>query len=193
MSRSRRRARLRNGKAPGRGARRAYCAGVALGRADADRPGRPFVTRPRDRTRGQAQGGDRLPASRRNSSARGSSAEQGGSRSNAFPMQSDRPSTILKGFKHIITVETTEPIAFFSYPDKPSLLKSPGTQCSFAGRNGRGRCAGLEMLVEAVGATNTAAVLQHAFGRDAADWRTRTRQHCAGAGRRAAGKLHPRR
>ncbi|CAG4926329.1 acetolactate synthase large subunit [Paraburkholderia gardini] len=66
----------------------------------------------------------------------------------------------LKGFKHIITVETTEPIAFFSYPDKPSLLKSPGTSVHSLVEIGEDGVAGLEMLVEAVGATNTPALLQ---------------------------------
>ena len=32
----------------------------------------------------------------------------------------------LKGYRHIVTIETGEPVAFFSYPDKPSLLKAPG-------------------------------------------------------------------
>jgi acetolactate synthase-1/2/3 large subunit len=36
-------------------------------------------------------------------------------------------SAFLKDFKHLITVQTREPVAFFSYPDKPSLLKAPGT------------------------------------------------------------------
>jgi acetolactate synthase-1/2/3 large subunit len=66
----------------------------------------------------------------------------------------------LKGFKHIITVETTEPIAFFSYPDKPSLLKSPGTSVHQLVEIGEDGVAGLEMLVEAVGASNAQAVLQ---------------------------------
>ncbi len=66
----------------------------------------------------------------------------------------------LKGFKHIITVETTEPIAFFSYPDKPSLLKSPGTSVHALVEIGEDGVAGLEMLVQALGATNTAPVLQ---------------------------------
>lgn len=66
----------------------------------------------------------------------------------------------LKGFKHIITVETTEPIAFFSYPDKPSLLKSPGTSVHSLVEMGEDGEAGLEMLVEAVGATRTPAVFQ---------------------------------
>ncbi|SOE97371.1 acetolactate synthase-1/2/3 large subunit [Burkholderia sp. D7] len=66
----------------------------------------------------------------------------------------------LNGFKHIITVETTEPIAFFSYPDKPSLLKSPGTSVHSLVEIGEDGAAGLEMLVEALGATNSVAVIQ---------------------------------
>ena len=66
----------------------------------------------------------------------------------------------LKGFKHIITVETTEPIAFFSYPDKPSLLKAPGTGVHALVEIGEDGVAGLELLVQALGATNTAPVLQ---------------------------------
>jgi acetolactate synthase I/II/III large subunit len=66
----------------------------------------------------------------------------------------------LKGFRHIITVETTEPVAFFSYPDKPSLLKSAGTSVHALAEVGEDGTAALEMLVEALGATRTQAVLQ---------------------------------
>jgi acetolactate synthase-1/2/3 large subunit len=66
----------------------------------------------------------------------------------------------LKSFRHIVTVETTEPIAFFSYPDKPSLLKSPGTSVHELVEIGEDGVAGLDMLVEAVGATHAQAVLQ---------------------------------
>src|ERR1700709_584447 len=34
----------------------------------------------------------------------------------------------LKGFKHIVLVETVEPVAFFAYPNKPSLLKADGCE-----------------------------------------------------------------
>lgn len=68
----------------------------------------------------------------------------------------------LKGFKHIITVETTEPIAFFSYPDKPSLLKSPGTSVHTLIDIGEDSVAGLEMLVHALGATAPAVLQQRA-------------------------------
>lgn len=33
----------------------------------------------------------------------------------------------LGDFRHIITVETVEPVAFFAYPGKPSLMKAEGT------------------------------------------------------------------
>jgi acetolactate synthase-1/2/3 large subunit len=66
----------------------------------------------------------------------------------------------LKGFKHIITVETTEPIAFFSYPDKPSLLKAPGTSVHTLVDIGEDSVAGLEMLVNSLGAGSVEAVLQ---------------------------------
>lgn len=67
----------------------------------------------------------------------------------------------LKDFKHIVTVDTTEPIAFFSYPDKPSLLKAPGTSVHTLVESGENCEAGLEMLAHALGATNTPAVFQH--------------------------------
>jgi acetolactate synthase I/II/III large subunit len=66
----------------------------------------------------------------------------------------------LSGFKNIITVETREPIAFFSYPGSPSLLKS--SSCSvhplvFAEEDS---IAGLEMLIEVLGAQSAKPVLQ---------------------------------
>lgn len=44
-----------------------------------------------------------------------------------IPYAVAQASAFLKDFKHIVTVETVEPVAFFSYPDKPSLLKPEGT------------------------------------------------------------------
>jgi acetolactate synthase-1/2/3 large subunit len=77
----------------------------------------------------------------------------------------------LKGFKHIVTVETTEPIAFFSYPDKPSLLKAPGTACTALVEQGEDSIlAGLEMLLDALGA-GTSRRAAAAFRRHAADRR----------------------
>jgi acetolactate synthase I/II/III large subunit len=45
-----------------------------------------------------------------------------------IPYAVPQAQAFLKGFKHLITVETREPVAFFAYPDKPSLLKTEGTQ-----------------------------------------------------------------
>ncbi|MET0251316.1 MAG: acetolactate synthase large subunit [Novosphingobium sp.] len=66
----------------------------------------------------------------------------------------------LKDFKHIITVETGEPVAFFSYPDQPSQLKAPGTLVHPLVEADEDSTLGLGMLVEALRAQATTAVLQ---------------------------------
>jgi len=57
----------------------------------------------------------------------------------------------LASFMHIVTLETTEPVAFFSYPDKPSQLKAPGTQVHTLSEPYEDSTAALEMLIEALG------------------------------------------
>ena len=66
----------------------------------------------------------------------------------------------LKGFKHIITVDTGEPIAFFHYPGKPSLLKPVGCVVHPLVMPDEDSVVGLEMLVEALGAGKTDPVVQ---------------------------------
>ncbi len=66
----------------------------------------------------------------------------------------------LKGFKNIVTVETGEPIAFFSYPDKPSLLKSPEASVHSLVTTGEDSVLGLEMLLDALGGSKVAPRLQ---------------------------------
>ena len=66
----------------------------------------------------------------------------------------------LKGFKHIVTVETGEPIAFFAYPTTPSLLKPDGCQVHQLIAPGGDSLAALEMLVDAVGAAKAQPVYQ---------------------------------
>ena len=68
--------------------------------------------------------------------------------------------TYLAGFKHIITVETGEPVAFFNYPGKPSLLKPPSCAVHSLAANDEDSIASLEMLIETIGAQNTQAKLQ---------------------------------
>ena len=66
----------------------------------------------------------------------------------------------LKPFRHIVTVETGEPIAFFSYPDRPSLLKPTDCQVHGLVAKDQDGFAGLEMLADALGARATSPHLQ---------------------------------
>ncbi len=66
----------------------------------------------------------------------------------------------LKDFKHIITVETVEPVAFFSYPDKPSLLKAEGTLVHPLVEADEDSALAFEMLLDALGAKSVAPLLQ---------------------------------
>lgn len=66
----------------------------------------------------------------------------------------------LGGFKHLITVETTEPVAFFSYPDQPSLLKAPGTLVHPLAEADEDSEAALEMLLDLLGPATTPLVQQ---------------------------------
>jgi acetolactate synthase I/II/III large subunit len=66
----------------------------------------------------------------------------------------------LGGFKNIITVETGEPIAFFSYPGSPSRLKPADCAVHPLVLADEDSVAGLEMLIDVLGAQNTKAVLQ---------------------------------
>jgi acetolactate synthase-1/2/3 large subunit len=66
----------------------------------------------------------------------------------------------LKDFRHIVTVETGEPVAFFNYPGKPSQLKPAGCAVHSLIAPDEDTVAGLEMLVEALGAGRTEPVLQ---------------------------------
>ncbi len=66
----------------------------------------------------------------------------------------------LKQFKHIVTVETVEPVAFFAYPDKPSLLKAEGTLVHPLVEADEDSALAFEMLLDALGATHAAPLLQ---------------------------------
>jgi acetolactate synthase-1/2/3 large subunit len=77
-----------------------------------------------------------------------------------IPYAVPQAQAFLKGFTHIITVETGEPIAFFSYPDKPSLLKPEGTLVHPLVEAEEDSALAFEMLLEALGASKTAPRLQ---------------------------------
>lgn len=66
----------------------------------------------------------------------------------------------LKGIRHLITVETREPVAFFAYPDKPSLLKPEGTLVHSLVEADEDSELAFEMLLEALGAKRVVPRLQ---------------------------------
>jgi acetolactate synthase-1/2/3 large subunit len=59
---------------------------------------------------------------------------------------------ILKNFKHIVLVEANDPVAFFAYPNKPSMLKGEGTDVHRMTSWGENSVAALEALASALGA-----------------------------------------
>lgn len=69
-------------------------------------------------------------------------------------------SAFLKDFKHLITVETKEPVAFFAYPDKPSLLKPEGTLVHPLVEADEDSALAFEMLLDALGANGAAPRIQ---------------------------------
>ena len=66
----------------------------------------------------------------------------------------------LADFKHIITVETSEPVAFFAYPGQPSQLKPSDCQVHELVARDEDSLAGLQMLIDALGAGKAAPVYQ---------------------------------
>jgi acetolactate synthase I/II/III large subunit len=59
---------------------------------------------------------------------------------------------VLKDFKHIVLVEAMDPVAFFAYPNKPSLLKPEGCEVHRLTAGGENSVAALEALASALGA-----------------------------------------
>src|SRR5256714_10064430 len=59
---------------------------------------------------------------------------------------------ILKDFRHIVLVEANDPVAFFAYPNKPSMLKPDGCEIHRMTSGGENSVAALEALAAALGA-----------------------------------------
>ena len=59
---------------------------------------------------------------------------------------------ILKAFRHIVLIETNDPVAFFAYPNKPSLLKPEGCEVHRMCESGENSVAALHALADALGA-----------------------------------------
>jgi len=77
-----------------------------------------------------------------------------------IPYAVGQGTAFLKDFKHLITVETREPIAFFSYPDKPSLLKAADTMVHGLAEAHEDSELAFEMLIDALGLHETAPMRQ---------------------------------
>jgi acetolactate synthase I/II/III large subunit len=61
----------------------------------------------------------------------------------------------LKGIKHLVTIETSEPVAFFSYPDLPSVLRDPESEVHSLSARDEDSILALEMLLDALSARKT--------------------------------------
>jgi acetolactate synthase-1/2/3 large subunit len=59
---------------------------------------------------------------------------------------------ILKNYKHIVLVDANDPVAFFAYPNKPSMLKAEGTEVHRMTAWGENSVAALEALADHLGA-----------------------------------------
>jgi len=59
---------------------------------------------------------------------------------------------LLKDFKNIILVEANDPVAFFAYPNKPSMVKPEGCEVHRMTAWGENSIAALEALSDALGA-----------------------------------------
>ncbi|WP_250469727.1 acetolactate synthase large subunit [Caballeronia sp. GAFFF2] len=77
-----------------------------------------------------------------------------------IPYAVAQATAFLKDFQHIITVETREPVAFFAYPEKSSLLKPEGTLVHALVDGDEDSELAFDMLLQALGASGTAPLLQ---------------------------------
>jgi acetolactate synthase-1/2/3 large subunit len=71
---------------------------------------------------------------------------------NRIPYVIEQAQPILRDFKHIVLVETNDPVAFFAYPNKPSLLKPEGCEVHRLTAWGENSIAALEALAGGLGA-----------------------------------------
>lgn len=69
-----------------------------------------------------------------------------------LPYPVDLALAALAGVRRLVIVGTTEPVAFFAYPDRPSLLAPPGCDILTLAEPADDQIDALERLAEAVGA-----------------------------------------
>src|SRR5216683_186718 len=91
--------------------------------------------------------------------AQGSNARTHRGRGRVFvervPYVVDQAVRVLAGLKHIILVGAKMPVAFFAYPDKPSLLSPPDAVGHVLARPEEDLIGALEALADEVGARST--------------------------------------
>ncbi|UGY12151.1 acetolactate synthase large subunit [Bradyrhizobium septentrionale] len=69
---------------------------------------------------------------------------------NRIPYVIEQALPILKNFRHIVLVEANDPVAFFAYPNKPSMLKAEGCEVHRMTAWGENSVAALEALAGAL-------------------------------------------
>ncbi|MDH3713954.1 MAG: acetolactate synthase large subunit, partial [Gammaproteobacteria bacterium] len=77
-----------------------------------------------------------------------------------IPYPVDQALAALAGYRHIILVGTSAPVAFFAYPDKPSLLAQPGCGVHRLTDEAQDSAQALEWLADELGASAESAVVQ---------------------------------
>ena len=76
-----------------------------------------------------------------------------------IPYPIDQALGVLKGFRHLILVGAKPPVAFFAYPNKPSLLSAEGAQMHVLARPGDDLVHALEWVADEIGARGEKAVV----------------------------------
>ena len=147
---------------------RAAADGVAIDRcAEALRSGEPamlMLTGLAVRERGLALAGRIATATGARIIAQGSNAriQRGAGRVpiERLPYPVDQALAVLKDVRHLILVGAKAPVAFFAYPDKPSVLTPDGCRIHRLSTIAEDSIGALEALAEAVGAKKNGEVVQ---------------------------------
>ncbi|MFB9268610.1 acetolactate synthase large subunit [Bradyrhizobium erythrophlei] len=74
---------------------------------------------------------------------------------NRIPYVIEQALPILQNFRHIVLVEANDPVAFFAYPNKPSVLKAEGCEVHRMTSWGENSVAALEALANVLHAKPT--------------------------------------
>jgi acetolactate synthase-1/2/3 large subunit len=77
-----------------------------------------------------------------------------------LPYPVDQALAVLKDIRHLILVGAKAPVAFFAYPDKPSVLTPAGCQICQLSSMAEDSIGALEALADAVGAKKNGEVVQ---------------------------------